>query len=190
MIRRLVVIAATAALLFVAAVFASPWLAAQQMRDAARAQNVAALSRHIDFPALRANLKAHLAESLAQRRDAPAQGNDLAAMLLAALIDPMVEALITPESLAGMMAAGEQPSVSAPDGTATNAPEDATRPATEIRTGYEGIDRFAMAVRLADSGREPVVFVLHRQGLFAWKLASMRIAMPAQPAPATSPGLP
>src|SRR5690606_41472904 len=64
---RSAVLAIVALLLLVAWTAAGPWLAIDGIRRAVADNNAAALERHVDFPALRANLKARADDALARR---------------------------------------------------------------------------------------------------------------------------
>ena len=89
----------------------TPHLTFHAMKSAAEARDSAALTEHIDFPALKENLKgtfnARFAAEMASHKDAEpfaAAG----AMMVAAFINPMIDALVTPESIEQMMN-GEKP---------------------------------------------------------------------------------
>lgn len=89
----------------------TPHLAVSGMKSAAEAKDAAKLSRYVNFPALKESLKADFNAKLASEVAKETDGNlfaVLGAALAAAFINPMIDALVTPESLA-MMMKGDKP---------------------------------------------------------------------------------
>lgn len=153
----------------------TPYIAANNMRKAAEAGDSAILSSYINFPSLKESLKANFNAMFATEVVKNKDGNPfeaLGAALAAALINPMIDALVTPESLA-MMMQGNKPNFE------KGAPKTERKPGgtsdTEMTMSYESFDRFAVSVKKKGDMDDPVTFVLHREGLVAWKLASLRL---------------
>jgi hypothetical protein len=151
----------------------TPHLTFHAMKSAAEASDSAALTEHIDFPALKENLKgtfnARFAAEMASHKDAEpfaAAG----AMMVAAFINPMIDALVTPESIEQMMS-GEKP-LQKRDA----AGESASSGADDIQTDMacESFDRFVLNVS-QKGDTEPIGLVLKREGLFAWKPKAIRL---------------
>ncbi|KAF1029521.1 MAG: hypothetical protein GAK40_00452 [Burkholderia plantarii] len=134
----------------VAYAYASPYLALRALRQAVDARDAQAISRYVDYPALRISLKQQLTDELMRRVDLQRHDNPLAmlgAMIGSALISPLVDAYATPEGVAalisGLPPSGDPvqrpPSLDAPtdDGTtaspsaATPAPAPASPPAAD-----------------------------------------------------------
>jgi len=163
----------------VLAMFAgSPYLAVHEMQAAARVHDAAKLGGYVDFVALRESLKTGLhAKLLGQDRNAngdPTPANAMGAAVAGALLGPMVDALITPDSLARVLQ-GQRPAAAAVH-SVTGAQGDAA-PAESLEThmGYESLNSFALSIRKKGSDDEPVDLVFHRDGLFGWKLAELRL---------------
>ncbi|WP_018607014.1 DUF2939 domain-containing protein [Uliginosibacterium gangwonense] len=174
---------AAAALVVVlgAGFYATPYITVAQMRSAAQAKDADKLSRYVDFPALRENLKTTFNEKInaqiAQSKDASPFGA-LGAAVAGALINPMVDAMVTPQSLS-MIVQGQQPKGEKPQEEAIPAADAASKPedsSTDVSMGYEGFDQFAVNIKHKDSG-EPVSLIFHREGLISWKLAALRLPM-------------
>jgi hypothetical protein len=154
--------------------YLTPFHAYSGMAKAAENRDATALANYVDFPALKesvkANVNAKFSAEIARQGDSdPAAA--LGAAFASALINPMVEALITPDSLTTMIRNGVPPSTDA-TGAAPAAGSQ-----TETTKGYEGLNRFVVKVRQLDSSRDPVVFVFHREGLVSWKLSAMRLPL-------------
>ena len=172
---------ATAAISAIAAIgvgvwfYFTPHLTLHAMKSAAEARDSAALTAHIDFPAVKESLKnafnAHLAAEVASQKDAgpfAAAG----AMFAAAFINPMIDALVTPESIERMMR-GDKPMEK------REAAKDVESATDDIETemAYESFDSFVLNVRKKGETSEPIGLILKRDGLFAWKLSAIRFPM-------------
>lgn len=158
--------------------YASPYLTLQQMRTAAAERDAGKLARHVDFEALKASLKAGVqARLIGDERNAqgqPPPANVMGAAVAGALLGPMVDTLITPDSLARMLQ-GQSPATAAlPQVGAPTAPTTAAEP-LDTRMGYESPNRFVYSVTKQGSGEEAIHLVLRRDGLLAWKLAELRL---------------
>lgn len=99
----LVVIVVIAALGFV---YASPYIALNNLKRAADARDAQTVNQYVDFPALRESLKQEVTGLLTRRLDAQGNGNPLAAigaMIGVALIGPLVDAYATPDGVAALL---------------------------------------------------------------------------------------
>lgn len=84
----------------------APWRTVQGIRDAVVAQDARALSRHVDFPALRVSLRAQLNDHLVREAGIDAQSGLFGALALrvaGGLVDAAVEAMVTPVGLGAVM---------------------------------------------------------------------------------------
>lgn len=160
-------------LLPLAGLMLTPYLTLWQMRAAAQAGDAQAFSRHVDFEALRDHLRQGVQRKLAgQERGAdgqPTPASAFGAALAGALLGPMVDTLITPESLARLMQ-GQSPLRAAAGPLGGEAPQ---RDELQTQLGYESPNRFVFAV--ARRGEPPVELVLYREQLLFWKLAELRL---------------
>ncbi|MFY7864582.1 DUF2939 domain-containing protein [Roseateles sp.] len=177
--RRWALVAGASCLVVaVLALYLSPYLTLQRMQAAAAAHEGERLAEWIDFPALRANLKSGVHQRLALARQ-NAQGQPTPASLMGAavagaLLGPMVDALITPDSLARLLR-GQKPAQALlkPQGADKSDAEPSKRLETQMR--YEGLNRFVFSVRQAGEDEDPIDLVLSRQGLFSWRLTELRL---------------
>ena len=156
-------------------VAAGPYLTVRAIRIAVKEQDAAALSRQVDFPALRASLKAQLDDRLLRRAGPDLQSNALAAFGLSianSLMGGGVDAMVTPAGLGALME-GHKIWKRVDDGIRT---PDPTVPAPEVlhdaRYRYESPSRFTATV--SDDEGHPIVFVMTRDGLH-WKLSDIRL---------------
>lgn len=153
-----------------------PYRTVHAIRDAIRQEDATALARQVDFPALRASLKAQLLDRIARKAGADAPSNPFAAFGLAlasGVAGGAVDAMVTPAGLGALMegrkvwnrASGLPPPA---DDDGVQRPE----PLKDAQYRYESPSRFTATVH-DDQGR-PVVFVLTRRGM-DWKLSDIRL---------------
>ncbi|MFC3816084.1 DUF2939 domain-containing protein [Lysobacter sp. GCM10012299] len=164
---------------------AGPFITIHSIREAIKAQDSAALSRHVDFPLLRQSLRAQVEDALARRLgpdmlDSPLGG--LAVGMANQAAGGLVDAVATPAGIGAILegrgllhritGGGIDPN----DAYAHQPPPD---PLRDARYRFESPSRFTATVKTA--GGSPVVVVLLRQGL-DWKLVDIRMTPPAAPA--------
>jgi hypothetical protein len=173
----------------------TPQLALKSIKDAAKAQDTERLHDLIDFEAVRAGLKEDLrtvfrASAGEELRDNPFAGLGLA--LVGVMIDPLVDALVSPSSLSYAMSEGRiyacpseddkrsrSGGVSAGQHKAgkSESTDNASREKVNIEGAYAGYSRYRITIRSVDEKPEAAVgFTLRREGLFSWKLS--RIILP------------
>ncbi|HJR73461.1 MAG TPA: DUF2939 domain-containing protein [Luteimonas sp.] len=167
---------------------AGPYLTVRAIRSAVEKQDAAALSRQVDFPALRTSLKAQLTDRLVREAGADVQASALGSIgltLAGGLIGGSVDAMVTPTGLGALMEgrkvwkrigdgfAPPTPAASAENGASTAVPAT-PKPLDGAKYRYESLSRFTATVH-DDSGR-PIVFVMTRDGL-NWKLSDIRLPL-------------
>jgi hypothetical protein len=176
-IKRALVAAGVLAMLLLAYVAAGPYLAVNGIRNALAERDVGALERHVDFPALRVNMKAHVEDYIVR------QGGDLAesAGLLGAiglqvasgLGGVAVDTVVTPLGLGALLqghATWKRATGQTVDGDAYGDPQPMD-PLKDASLRYESTSRFTATATGEDGG--PVVAVFQRQGL-RWRLVDIR----------------
>ncbi|WP_374575735.1 DUF2939 domain-containing protein [Phenylobacterium sp. J367] len=97
---------------FFAAYFASPLLAAQSLRSAAREGDAERLERLVDFPTVREGLKSQINAQLmtAMQTDPEMQANPFAALALLmvpAIVERAIDAYVTPDAIGAMVTTGK-----------------------------------------------------------------------------------
>lgn len=134
------------------------------MQQAARAGDDAAVASHVDFPALRDDLKgevmAGLVEEARRSGDPSAQ---MGAALGGALVGPMIDGLITPQMLATAFAARADTAK-----TARSVPSRAFDVGEAPTIERTGLSEFRLVPTQAKGG----ALVFRRQGL-SWRLVGV-----------------
>lgn len=178
--KKWIVLIAVVLLALGAYVAAGPYLTVRAIRAAVQAQDAAALSKQVDFPALRASLKAQLSDRLVRQAGPELQSNPFAAFGLSianGVIGGAVDGMVTPLGLGGLME-GHKVWKRIDDGISSPEPASpAPEPLHDARYRYQSPSRFTATV--LDDGGQPMVFVMTRHGL-RWKLSDIRL--PPDPA--------
>jgi len=154
----------------------TPYLAVNAMRDAAQARDATTLASYVDFPVVKENLKAELNGQMLQKL----QGNPLAsvgAVFAGAMVNAMVDAMVSPQGLA-MMMQGQKPLHSAAtEATAPDTQQGDTPQADKVETsmGYDGLSQFTVTVHPRDTPDRTIHLVLQRHNLVSWQLVEIRL---------------
>lgn len=165
------------ALLLAGYVVAGPYLAVRAIGQAIERNDARALSRHVDFPALRESLKRQVGDRVIRSVGIDAQSSLLGAIglqLAGGVVDAAVETMVTPYGLAAVAEGRQvwrrasQPPVSTGGAAAATGGD----PLADARHRFESPSRFTASID-DDSGR-PVVFVLTRRGL-RWRLSDIQL---------------
>lgn len=182
MSRSKIIIAAAVVLLIAGAgwYFASPAYSMSQLRDAAVEGDEAALEEQIDFPKVRESLKkqmrALLAAAIAKPENQENGFAQMGAMLGMAMIDPMIEGFVTPESMAAMIKQGKMQRAQAPAEAPAEEPQDELADWTIER---DGLSRFT-ATPEVPTGEAAPTMVFERDGL-GWDLVGIVLPDEAMP---------
>lgn len=170
-----------AVLVAVIAFFAAPAVGFFGIRSAAEANDVAGLSRLIDFNAVRQSLRPQLNGSPAAMAPAPSFLEDPIGAVRrqfeqAPIGGPDVDAYLTPAALAGLTR-GEGRYAAQRSATVQPAATGGPMP----RPVFWGINRARMSV--SDEGGSQTVFTFERKGPFEWKLVHIGLPEGTAPAP-------
>lgn len=176
-LKRGLMAAAVLALLVLAYVGAGPYLAIHGIRKGLAEQDVAALERHVDLPALRVNMKAHLQDYIAREGGELAESGGLLGAIglqvAGGLGGTVVDSMVTPIGLGALLQGHgmwKRATGQTVDGDAYGAPQPLD-PLKDARLQYESASRFTATA--TGAGGKPVVAVFQRQGL-RWRLVDIR----------------
>jgi len=138
----------------------SPYWTLLQMKKAAEAGDLSALSARIDYPAVRADVKTQLRERLGRTEGSAL--DRLGAAIAERLADPVVDAAITPEGMRALFASAAVARAARPSLTSGD-PGD-------MRVRRDALGRFTLTS--ANGSGPEVVFEL--QGL-SWRVTAVRL---------------
>lgn len=185
-LKRGLAVVGVLALLLLAYVAAGPYLAIDGIRKALAEQDVAALEQHVDFPALRVNMKAHLEDYIARQGGGMAESGGLLGAIglqvVSGLGGTAVDAMVTPLGIGALLQGRgmwKRATGQTVDGDAYGAPQPLD-PLKGAELRYESTSRFTATV--VDAQGEPVVAVFQRKGL-RWRLVDIRFDAATDGAP-------
>lgn len=148
--------------------FGSPSYAMSQLRDAAIEGNRDDLEERIDFPKVRESLKSQLstlmAAELAKSENQESGFGALGAMVGMAMIGPMIDGLVTPDSMAAMIQQGNIQ-------RSEQQPEAPQKQPVDWEIERSGLDRFTATPKMPE-GERVATMVFERNGL-SWKLTGV-----------------
>lgn len=158
-------------------VLTGPWLAVRGIERAIAERDTAALSRHVDFPALRINLKAQAQDRIVRQAGERVTTHPLGALAVAAAgqaASAAVDTMATPAGVSGLLqghALFQRARGKTVGGDTWAGPEPA-RPLQSAQLRYQSLSRFTATIPHADGST--TVCVLERQGL-RWRLVDIRL---------------
>lgn len=175
--KRALIVAGVLAVLLFAYVATGPYLAINGIRTALAERDIGALERHVDFPALRVNMKAQMEDYIARQGGELAQSSGLLGAIgmqvAGGLGGAVVDTMVTPIGLGALLQGHgmwKRATGQTVDGDAYGAPQPMD-PLKDATLRYESTSRFTATAAAADG--KPVVAVLQRQGL-RWRLVDIR----------------
>lgn len=161
----------------VAYVAAGPYLAINGIRQALAAQDVAALERHVDFPTLRLNMKAHVEDYIARKGGGLAESTGLLGAIgmqvASGLGNTAVDTMVTPLGIAALLQ-GHRTWMRASGQTVDGDTYGEPRPADPLKDAtlhFDSPSRFTAMV--PNDGGQPVTVVFQRRGL-RWRLSDIQ----------------
>lgn len=156
---------------------AGPWLAMRGIDQALAQRSPAQLEKHIDFPALRVNLKAQLNDRIVRAAGAEVQANRFGALALAAagqLAGAGVDSVVTPVGISALLhgQGGWRKATGNTETADTHSPPARPQPFARIHWRYESANRFSASRQ--DGDGHITVFIFQRQQL-RWRLVDIQL---------------
>lgn len=177
--KKYFVVVGAVVLLAVGAYLLSPFWAIHKLRKAAEAKDAVYITDSVDFPSFRESLKGALSAQMAKEAAASQDEGGfgaLGAAFGAMMVGPLVDALVTPEAVIGLMQGKDLGTVSG-GAAAGGAPDESSgqEQLNEVSTSmrYEGLNRFVVSA--TDEDKKAANLVFQRHGLFSWKLSGIRL---------------
>jgi hypothetical protein len=159
---------------FAVLIYASPHWQLYRMRAAVEARDADALARHVDFPRLRDSVKVAIMGRLgADGMLAASRSNPFAAFgkaMALAVIDPVVDAAVSPAGVVAMLDAGDIRVRPMPE---EQAPASGEQPREKLNYDLSYRSWNQVVVERADGGG--VRFVLDRSGVWTWRLVAVEL---------------
>lgn len=183
-LRSLLVVSALA---FAVWAYFAPHLTMRSMRMAAERGDAEALAAHVDFPAVREDLKAQFSAAASERIGGDGSGGwrDFGAALATAAAAPAIDALVSEASLMLLFTGRDmvrgrltaQPAPARPSDVSSDMASErgAARPRWNPAMGYTDLSTFTVRFDLNDDPALPTTLVFKRHRVLWWKLSSVRL---------------
>ncbi|WP_201502195.1 DUF2939 domain-containing protein [Psychrobacter cibarius] len=163
--------------IFAIYLYASPYLVLNNIKNAAEQGDADKLSGYIDFPSVKQSMKDQ-AKAVMVKELASSKEQDgfeaLGTMLGAAMIDPLIDGLVTPDGVA-LMLQGQKLDFDLNNDT----PEDKPKGKNEdidYKAGYLSFNRFKVQIIDADNSDESIDVIMHRDWL-SWKVTRINFSL-------------
>lgn len=155
--------------------YASPYLALNNIKKAAQAGDADTLSEYIDFPSVKQGLKDQInAQIMKEVTQKDADGFEaLGAMLATAMIDKAVDGIVTPDGLA-MMVQGQKPDLNGNAAEQTDE-QQAGENKLDYKTNYITYKSFKVSLSNPDY-EDNLDIIMHRDGL-SWKIHRINLPL-------------
>ena len=155
--------------------YASPYLALNNIKKAAQAGDADTLSEYIDFPSVKQGLKDQInAQIMKEVTQEDTDGFEaLGAMLATAMIDKAVDGIVTPDGVA-MMVQGQKPDLNG-DAVEKTDVEQADESKLDYKTNYITYKSFKVSLSNPDY-EDNLDIIMRRDGL-SWKVNRINLPL-------------
>ena len=163
--------------IFAIYLYASPYLVLNNIKNAAEQGDADKLSGYIDFPSVKQSMKDQVKAVMVKELTSSKEQDGfeaLGTMLGAAMIDPLIDGLVTPDGVA-LMLQGQKLDFDLNNDT----PEDKPKGKNEdidYKAGYLSFNRFKVQIIDADNSDESIDVIMHRDWL-SWKVTRINFSL-------------
>ena len=174
--RKLIAILVIIAFIFAGLYYASPYWTVYNMAKYVKAGNGKAVLKYIDLPSLKENLKIQLKQKILEEARKSGKTEDtMAAAFGMALIDPIVDAMLTESSVVALLSGTYNQNK---QDKATHRAEESKRTTGEkckpiYTTHYGSLSVFILEVGNTCVKDNRVNLILERRGPFSWKVVNI-----------------
>lgn len=173
--KKILIIAIACLSLLMLYVGVGPYLVASEIKESVIEKDAEKLSKNIEFPLLRKNIKEQLNAVIMKQSASELEDNifiALALTLATTVTDKIVDSSITPSGLSQLMEGDKTANGNAQKVKEGKKQDDELF--KEVRYTYDSLDKFS--VWSTNHRGEEIRFILRRNGL-VWKLVNIEIPM-------------
>jgi len=163
--------------IFAIYLYASPYLVLNNIKNAAQQGDADKLSGYIDFPSVKQSMKDQVKAAMVEELAASDEQDGfeaLGTMLAAAMIDPLIDGLVTPDGVA-LMLQGQKLDFDLNNDTPEDKPK-AKNEDIDYKAGYLSFNRFKVQIIDADDPNESLDVIMHRDWL-SWKVTRINFSL-------------
>lgn len=163
--------------IFAIYLYASPYLVLNNIKNAAQQGDADKLSGYIDFPSVKQSMKDQVKAAMVEEIAASDEQDGfeaLGTMLAAAMIDPLIDGLVTPDGVA-LMLQGQKLDFDLNNDKPEDKPEVKNED-IDYKAGYLSFNRFKVQIIDADDPNESLDVIMHRDWL-SWKVTRINFSL-------------
>lgn len=163
--------------IFAICLYASPYIALYNIKNAAEQKDADKLSGYIDFPSVKQSIKDQIKAAMVEELAASDEQDGfeaLGTMLAAAMIDPIVDGVVTPDGVA-LMLQGQELDFGLDDKTPRDEPK-VKDTNIDYKAGYLSFNRFKIQIVDTNDSDESLDVIMHRDGL-SWKVTQISFSL-------------
>lgn len=163
--------------IFAIYLYASPYLVLNNIKNAAQQGDADKLSGYIDFPSVKQSMKDQVKAAMVKELASSKEQDGfeaLGTMLGAAMIDPLIDGLVTPDGVA-LMLQGQKLDFDLNNDTPEDKPK-AKNEDIDYKAGYLSFNRFKVQIIDANDPDESLDVIMHRDWL-SWKVTRINFSL-------------
>lgn len=163
--------------IFAIYLYASPYLVLNSIKNAAQQGDADKLSGYIDFPSVKQSMKGQVKAAMVEELAASDEQDGfeaLGTMLAVAMIDPLIDGLVTSDGVA-LMLQGQKLDFDLNNDTPEDKPK-AKNEDIDYKAGYLSFNRFKVQIIDADDPNESLDVIMHRDWL-SWKVTRINFSL-------------
>ncbi|MGP9493581.1 DUF2939 domain-containing protein [Psychrobacter sp. AOP7-B1-24] len=163
--------------IFAIYLYASPYIALYNIKNAAEQKDADKLSGYIDFPSVKQSIKNQVKAAMVEDIAASDEQDGfeaLGTMLAAAMIDPIVDGVVTPDGVA-LMLQGQELDFDLDKKKTKDEPKIRDTD-IDYQAGYLSFDRFKVQIIDPDDADKSLDVIMHRDGL-SWKVTRIAFSL-------------
>ena len=157
--------------------YATPYLALNNIKKAAQAGDSDTVSKYIDYPSVRQSFKDQMNAMMA--KELMNQDTDgfaaLGAMLASTMVDKMIDGIVTPEGMTLMLKGKDLRDAEQDDSQDAQTAKTEEKPKPEYEAGYTSMNDFEVVIKDQQQSKEVKVLMV-RDGL-SWKIHKIAVPM-------------
>ena len=166
--------------------YASPYLVLNSIKKAVKAGDVEQVSAYIDYASVRQSFKdqmnAYMVKEMASKKTDGWEA--LGAMMASAMVDKMVDAVVTPEGMT-LMLQGKDFKESLKYSNEKTFDQSSSKDKLDYSTRYLSMNMFEVTLQNSENGKQ-IKVVMERDGL-SWKVKKLVVPMDEKPIQASQP---
>ncbi|MES2664016.1 MAG: DUF2939 domain-containing protein [Pseudomonadota bacterium] len=173
--KKITTLLVVLSILLLSYVAAGPFITMNRIQAAIETKDSEKLTKHVDFPVLRVNLKEQVNDFFMKEAGAQSDDNPWVALALSftsSLVERIVEAFVTPEGIAKLLE-GDKPKLYENEKPTPNNSKQTKPSLKNTRFKYHGFSEFSIWLKTKNQ-KEDIQLILSRQGI-KWKLTNIII---------------